>query len=496
MRVCPKCGAEYAETDIRSMCGSCLVSLVAAKAAPASVATTADVGPVTLGTSSATPLVLPTITLPTFEAAMPEIPAPQFPEVPQIPAPQPPLEPVEPGPMPSPLTPQPDPDLPQPTIIPTPQPAPVPVPSPVPPGPTQPSSSASAVRRRLRAEEVTSGREISAVFSVLGGLAAIIAVVAMTSMRSGNFGPFQVIVPGVFGVLAVLAIRHAIFLGVIRSVKITPKDSIYLGAPLSLDIVIDTLKAVPVTEATITLIGEERAVSGGGKSKTVYQHTFCTQKVYLPTPAYWPGEAEMAFPTVVHIPADAPASYAGRDNAIDWSAVLWVGIPGWYPDIRQKLKLAVPPTRKGTPPAVLGVMQIPLTALKDLNATLLLECATGENGAPLLAAGQQVAYQLRIEPSTDSPQQRVWVELAYDVSGAGNKEGTTVTRHPCFRQGWQAGAPQTEQGTFTVPRNGPISFDGVHVIIRWVLIIRHDLPWQAAQRHVIEVVVEPAAVAS
>jgi len=76
MRNCPKCGAEYADTDFRTLCGYCMSNLQAAPAASAGAeATDAPNIPITV--------TMPEIAMPAFDAVLGEAP------VLDAPAPQP-----------------------------------------------------------------------------------------------------------------------------------------------------------------------------------------------------------------------------------------------------------------------------------------------------------------------------------------------------------------------------------------------------------------------
>ncbi len=499
MRKCPRCGTEYADTDFRTMCGSCLVNLVPMEASD--TATPKPVtGPVRVESANAPVAAIPlTITL--VEIVMPELTLPEVstPELPASPeatlAAQPALP--EPGPIPAPLTPQPNPAIPQPPIIPLPSPEqePVPVPVPVPqpqprPQPDEPHPTAGApqVRRVLNAAELSEGRG----HSTLAGLGAVVVAILLLFQLHGlgeDFSFFGLLWLGILVAGLIALVRVAIFRSAIHSIKVAPLTPLCLGVVTTIEVTIRTLRELPIDAVQLRFVAEERAEIGSGKSRRVYTHSLFDRTAGLPTLPRWPGERELVFATRLTVPVDAIPSFSGRSNGINWRAELWVGIPGWYPDIRQTVPLTVLPVRTPAAPLPMSAPAYTLPELKELNARIAFTCPVTERNMPIFQPGQRIPFILSIAPGGSAPAPYLWVELGYRVSGSGSTEFTQVANLSFPTERWSTGRCD---GELTLPPASPITYTGTHVKIAWSITVRQAISWHQDRRQIFEVKVVPA----
>lgn len=515
MRCCPKCGEKYDDHDIRTLCSSCLVSLISCDETEDSSVSVSHAGPITVGspismetmTMPTAMTTLPTITIP--EVRLPEIPEPTIPtEVPQIPpAPsQPTIAPDTP-----PLMPQPDPDYPQPTIIPEPTPMPVPPqqpqePMPVAPAPAQqahpvddiPSSQIKRENAKgkpqqyLTNDEQIMGKLSSVLYAIMGGIVCLIAVVNLFSTRAEDFGFWTLVVNGGLLFLGVYLVRQAIYRSVIQRAKLVVVGTPCLGKVLCFDATIGVLRTVPVTGGTLTVTAEEEAVSGSGKSQTTHRRTIFTRTLPLTLPEQWRAGSIITLTPQCAIPIDAVPSFKGKHNSIKWKAQLWVGIPGFYPDVRLTVPLYVPAVRiQSEQQEAVPCPRYALTNLGDLNAEITLDCPIGPNKLPCLHAGRSVPFSLDITPKKIQENEAIWVELSYQISGDGDGETMIVSRVPCFRRGWHADTQQQEQATLTIPKDAPITYHGTHVRVDWMVSVKKEIPWKKDLRQIFEVHVVP-----
>ena len=503
MRTCPKCGAEYADTDFRTLCGYCMSSLAPATAIP-STETPAS-RPVQVGGEQSATSVIP-ITVPLPEITVPEFALPWAAPAPEMPVPpqdeRPPAEtalepkdaPRKPGPYRPPLTPQPNPAIPQPLIIPVPEPErepavpqPAPVPQPVPwPEPDEPQPTAT-MGRVMTAEELSTGRLVY-IFYFMAGIGAIVLGLSIVTQVSGAFWQLGIL-------LLMIAVtgslmRKALYHSIIHAVKITAGDQARPGESVPLEVSIGILREVDVSDVELTLTGNERATRGTGSSATTYRHTFYRRKVRMPAPSRWPGEREVILHVDVPIPTDAIPSFAGRRNAIEWSTELWVGITG-LPDIRERMPVTVAPVWRATPP----LEQTPvyeLPQLGPLNAQLGLRCPVAAEHLPIFQLGRAVPFVLRMSPQGDFQGQRVSVELACLISGSGESENLMVARQTCTVDSWLDDPGHEERGVLAIPPNAPVTYSGKHLRIHWAVTVRHEKPWGQDSRQIFEVQVVPA----
>jgi len=509
MRKCVKCGAEYADTDFRTLCGYCMGNVGAA--APAQAAPGA--GPVQAGVSASEPArpapIIPiTITLP--EITIPEIGLPNTAPWPEPRAPAPHHEPFEP-----PLTPQPNPEVPQPTIIPlpqperepavpqpmpqpgpAPQPAPMPQPEPQPqpmpqpqpiprPAPSEPAPGAS-VGRALRPDEMAASRSTLWLYLIVAGACGVICIILLNHPFAGF--PIKQFFLILTGWLTYYFFRQALYRSAVSSTRLAPKGRLRLAEPLSLEAVIAVIREVGVSGIEITLTGEERAVKRSGDSSTTYRHSFYTKTARVNSPPKWPGGYEVRLAATLPLPGTAPPSFAGRKNSIIWSANLRVGLVG-LPDVRLRVPLNVLPGR-GEPPPPNAHLAYRLPELGPLNAEIGFTCPLSTEKLPIFEVGREVSFTLRLNPQGDFAQQRIFVELGYLISGSGDSENMTVASQSFPI--WQGNPDRLEKGVLVVPPAVLVTYDGTHLRIRWAVTVRHEVPWGRDHRQVFEVKMAPA----
>lgn len=439
------------------------------------------------------PLAPPPVAVPP-PAMGPEPPAPQMTAV----TPPPPMGPDSAGPPPGPVSL----DLELPPANPTPPPlqrsAPAPVPAaPLPVAPPtgwvsdEPAASPIA-QRPLTPGAIGAANGRSGGFVFLAIVCGIIGLVTLFNTSGAEFNPFTIIVVGGMIALCIVCARKSIYYGAIESAQLTPLALPVLGSLLPVQVTIGVLKDLLVTDVEVQLVARERAVRRGGKSDSTFTHELYTQTARIPADATWAGGQTVTFTANLAIPADVPPSFAGRNNFIEWSLRLWVGIPGWYPDIRIALPVDVRPLLKNAPAPVIAEYTFAAPALPELGAGVTLQCATA-TGRPMLQAGSDVPVTVRINPAEAATDRRLNLELAYHVTGSGTGEDRNVAALACYPGGWGAG-PQSMTGVLRIPTDVPISHDGLHVRIRWTLTLRLQAPWQFDKVQAYDVAMTPAAL--
>lgn len=564
MRKCPKCGATYTDSDLRTMCSTCMVSLEKADDADA-LAEMERPGPISLGpitTPDVGPVGMPEMTLPEPPApvipdiGLPEAPPPVLPEIempapPDMPTPPvieapPPIEAPAPPPAPEPPLALDElvaaelaataPRAPEPPVVSPPEPPPVveptvvappvtgpeelqlppapatfelPPANPTPPPPrreapaapsgardwsSETAEAAPVTTRMLDNSAMAAARARGGGFVFLAILCGIIALGMLFGTAPGDFGFFTLVLLTGLVIGVIVFIRKAIYYSAIDAVEMAAPYQPVLGAPLPMKVDIAVLQSISVTDVEVTLTARERAVNRSGKNETTYQEEIYTQTVRVDAGAMWNGGQAVSFTAPLIIPADLPASFAGKHNFIEWTAALWVGIPGWYPDIRHKLPLTVRPLVAGVPPLASEPRIFPLPSLGDLHAQLQLTCAMAE-GWPVLQAGSEIPFTLTVNPQDAASNQRLRIELAYHITGAGDDEGRTVAVVTCFPGGWTTGtSPFTDK--LVIPGDAPVSYEGRHIRTRWTLTLRREIPWHPDQMQTFGVIVAPAAISA
>ncbi|OPZ82336.1 MAG: hypothetical protein BWY76_02745 [bacterium ADurb.Bin429] len=356
------------------------------------------------------------------------------------------------------------------------------------------AESAPVTTQMLDDGAMAAARARSGGFVFLAILCGAIALGTLFGTAPGEFGFFTLVLLTVLVVGVIVFVRKAIYYSAIDTVDMTPQYQPVLGAPLPVKVDIAVLQSIPITDVEVTLTARERAINRSGKSETTYQEEIYTQTVRVEAGGTWNGGQAVRFTAPLVIPPEMPASFAGKHNFIEWTATLWVGIPGWYPDIRHKLPLTVRPLVAGVPPLASEPRTFPLPVLGDLHAQLQFTCAMTE-GWPVLQAGSEIPFILTMDPLEAASNQRLRIELAYHITGAGDDEGRTVAAVTCFPGGWTADSSAFTEKLF-IPADAPVSYEGRHIRTRWTLILRREIPWHPDQVQTFGVVVVPAAISA
>ena len=351
--------------------------------------------------------------------------------------------------------------------------------------------------RRMTLDEITQGAAISILLWIGASFCGLLFLWALTILD-------KVWLALLFAVPTFFLARQAIFQGAVRSAKLIAVSNPRLGAPIKLRCTIALLRKIPITGGTITVVAEERAIRGNGRNARTLTETCYSQTTdIISTPAIWTGGNEVTLEAQMGIPDALPSTFKGGSNFITWSAKLWVGIPSWYPDIRVRIPLDVPPLRAGGLPAPVSKKVYDLPELDDLHAQLTLESAAAPGGISQLAIGQPAAFTLTITPEKSAPEQKIWLEVGFVTAGSGNREHMNVVSVLCFPHGWAAGATQQFSEKIVIPPSfvssnifmtggyTPVSYQGKFVVICWQITIRREIPWLPDPRQEIPVVVAP-----
>jgi hypothetical protein len=527
MRCCPRCGEKYEEHDFRTMCASCMVELVPC-AAPSALEEMAAPGPVSVGSAvtaraaegAYAAYAMPEIVIP--KVRLPDIPVPEIPpEVPSIPAPTPEPTP-EPAPMPAPEPPTPapyPPYTPQPTIIPTPAPEPTPArPLPAPVGQQAPAvthpfstplvkdassparasvpapASHGAQVRPLSVEELTAGNSRRSGYTILAIVVTLIMSFNLLHRGEEGFSFFTLLLTVGLVALSVYLIRLAIYRSAIQNVNFALASRPCLNEPLQFAVSIGVLRNVTVTDVQLSVIAEERAVQGSGKTQTVYRNELFRRSIPICPAGPWAAGTLSTFHPHITLPGTAIPSFSGKHSRVEWKAHLWVGIAGWFPDIRLRIPVTVPPVASGQPLAVPQPHAYTLPNLAHLQANITLVCALDADNVPRVTAGQKIPFSLQLCPANGQIGKNLSVELSYAISGSGDPEQAVVDHITLFAQGWNSGESRHAEGVLTVLAAGPITCVGKHVTVHWAITIREERGWQGGKRQVFEIRVIPAAL--
>lgn len=173
-------------------------------------------------------------------------------------------------------------------------------------------------------------------------LLAVLFGAAAMGARAGNTG-----VTVVFGILGAFALCAVIGLGMVArregairyGVEVDPARA-RLNETVRVSVRLEAQRPCRVTTGAVTLLCRERAISRGGTSDTTYYHTVHEDmqpfEIHDTLTDLCPWATTLTFV----IPEGLPASFAGRNNFIEWQIRLHVGLRGML-DVRHEQPFTV-----------------------------------------------------------------------------------------------------------------------------------------------------------
>jgi hypothetical protein len=343
-------------------------------------------------------------------------------------------------------------------------------------------------------EELIAGNSRRSGYTVLAVIVTLILLFSLLYRGEDGFSFFTLLFTVGLVVCCIYLVRAAIYRSAIQSVNFALASRPCLNEPLQFAVSIGVLRNITVTDVQLSVVAEERAVQGSGKTQTVYRNELFRRSIPICPAGPWAAGSLSTFHPHITLPGTAVPSFSGKHSRVEWKAHLWVGIAGWFPDIRLRIPVTVPPVASGQPLAVPQSHAYALPNLAHLQANIKLVCALDADNVPRVPAGQKIPFSLQLCPATGQNGKNLSVELSYAISGSGDSEQAVVDHVTLFAQGWKSGESRRAEGVLTVPATGPITCVGKHVHIHWAVTIREERGWQGGKRQVFEIRVIPAAL--
>jgi hypothetical protein len=493
--ICPHCGAENPKSPIVTTCQKCLQPLESAQPAP-ETPTAAPAEPERLSTP---PDAASTVEVPSETTTPPEPavapPAWQPPPSVELPPPEPagppPTAPVPPAG--TPLPPVVEPRLP-------PQPA----------APSAPTGDA-VVREFKRGF----GRGAQPRGCWIGAAVGVPVVVFMTVVAGilasrlgwGAFFPvlFIAIVVIAIGVVVAVLVGRAYIAASFYDLQVDPAPAqIGLGDTFAWGVVVRAKRPLTVETVIVILKCQEHAIARGGTSDSHYRETLHEDWFRVPGRPLRPGE-QVAFRADVAIPADATPSHHSRNNFIEWTLEVRAPVPGYCPDIRDTVNLAVQPTVSAA--ATAGLPDDPEVPAGWLEVTPVrgeqpqlgrawgaLQAQDGATAgqAPAMAVGATRQLYLWVQTQEEVGCRGVWLWVGCRIHGRGTDEEIELIREHQVHEGpLVPGQPVGCPIQVTAPASGPVSFVGRYVKLEWVARVRFDIPMWFDKRMWVPFIVTP-----
>jgi len=442
VKTCPNCGQQYADDDLRTMCGACMATLVpATEAAPARA-------------PQPQPVQAPQ------PAAAPAL-AEQAGAIATLATQEPLAVPVLLTQDPSLITTQPF----------EPQPAPAPaavgvIEQPAPP----PAQRAAPSRGAPRIIQVGAGANARAsAWAVLGFTAGFVALtITVPALVPPVHSGFVLLALAVWAAAAVCARQWSCY-GWVRSATVAFPGRVRLGEKARARITLTATRPFEVDRVVLALVSQTLIRAGRVQAAAPITHREVTAASGFKLEA----NQAATFDVECTVPPDAPASFAARRASVEWFLRLWVAIPGWHADVRERVRFRVAPYLAEAPSGTLVAPQpLPIMDLADCRAEITIgaEVAPLDTTRAVIRTGAPTPVHLSVQPVRELGAAAVMARLDYRLRAKGSGDLATVFRTKVFDDDLAMGAPIAMD--FTIPPlEGPLTFSREFLSVDWWLTI-------------------------
>jgi hypothetical protein len=198
------------------------------------------------------------------------------------------------------------------------------------------------------AKHATAGAGCGIVFGVLfGGVGAVALLISLVSLAHSWGAIIGVIVGAVFtligGLIVFAALRNTLAQRKLGPVDARAKpDIVHPGGTVVCQLGFSPQGVVDLARVTATLVGKEEVVSGSGTDRTTHTNQLHGEELTLESARRLsPGEV-VTLEGTLHLPPDAPITFAASDNHVTWLVKVHIEITGW-PDWKHELPITVLP---------------------------------------------------------------------------------------------------------------------------------------------------------
>lgn len=99
------------------------------------------------------------------------------------------------------------------------------------------------------------------------------------------------------------------------------------------------------------------------------------------------------------------------------------------------------------------------------------------NGVPVLRVGETIAGKVTVTAPDEIKLNALTVALVWMAHGKGNTDSIELGKVDTGIKLLEAGRSKELTFSFTVPENGPVSYEGEYVKISWSIRVYLDIPW-------------------
>jgi hypothetical protein len=307
------------------------------------------------------------------------------------------------------------------------------------------------------------------------------------------------------GVVVAVFVARAYIAASFYDLQVDPAPAhIGLGDTFAWGVVVRAKRPMTVGTVIVILKAQEHAIARGGTSDSHYHETLHEDWFRVPGRPLQPGE-EATFRAEVAIPPDAIPSHRSRNNFIEWRLEVRAPVPGYCPDIRDRVDLSIAPTVSAEAGAGLSddpevpadwVERAPVRGeqpqLGQAWGTLQVQEGAVVGQTPVMAVGATRQLYLYVQTQEEIRCRGIWCWVGCRIHGRGtDEEIELVAEHQIHEGPLVPGQPVGCPIQVRVPAAGPVSFVGRYVKLEWVARVRFDIPMWFDKRMWVPFIVTP-----
>jgi hypothetical protein len=252
------------------------------------------------------------------------------------------------------------------------------------------------------------------------------------------------------------------------------------GQRVPFTVTIAAAKQLAVNRVEISLVASERLYSGNrvtGSSEIMRLTTVAASSFQLNP---W---RRASFQATIQVPGDAVASFKTQSFAVDWQVRLWVAIPGWHSDVRERMKAIVAALRADEPAPAPPEREFALEGGREFRASVSIAAERDARGRPVLRTAEGMRGKAIVVSNMETSRTAILARLRCVLLSPGRSEERTPYSTRIY-DGPLATGERLERPFAIELLEGPVTFSGKIFEVNWWLEVElrpQGLQWRRAQ---------------
>jgi hypothetical protein len=266
----------------------------------------------------------------------------------------------------------------------------------------------------------------------------------------------------------------------VNSVDVSFPDRMECAQRVPFTVTIAAAKQLGVDKVEISLIARERSYSGS-------RVTSSSELMRLSTTAGTSFELspwkKASLRASIDIPPDAVPSFRADSFGVDWQVRLWVALPGWHSDVRERMPANVTAVRADESAPIPPEREFALEGGREFRASVSLAAERDARGKPVLRTIERMRGKAIVVSNVDAPRAVISVRLRCVMLSPGHTQ-ERVPYSSRIYEGPLTLGERLERPFEIGPLDGPITFVGKIFEVNWWLEVElrpQGVQWRRAQ---------------